>query len=232
MPCENYKDALIEAAASGAEPQAKLLAHLDACAACRTAFLQEQALFASIDSGLRQSVNATVPASLLPRVRTRIAEETIPSPRWFTNWLTVATAAAIIAAFFVTRAVWHSNFEQHPPTNAAQTNPPTPVPLPLEAPARTPEPPARASSPSNSQSLGVRNSRNPGLQIARNSISEVLVPRDQEVLLSAYAKQWSSRKRSSLLTQDSSETDLAPLEVAPIQIAELDVKLLTDEKSQ
>jgi len=44
MPCEHYQNALIEAAA-GFEPKGELRAHLAACAACRTAFAQEQSLF-------------------------------------------------------------------------------------------------------------------------------------------------------------------------------------------
>jgi hypothetical protein len=60
----------------------------------------------------------------------------------------------------------------------------------------------------------------------------VLVPGDQEVLLARYAEQWRLDKHSSYLAQNSGETILAPLEVAPIQIAKLDVKLLADEKSR
>ena len=62
---------------------------------------------------------------------------------------------------------------------------------------------------------------------------EVLVPRDQDILLAEYAEQWRLHKRGPLLlAQNSDATILAPLQVAPIQIAELDVKLLADEKSQ
>jgi hypothetical protein len=232
MPCENYKDALIEAAVSGVEPQSELLAHLATCDVCRTVLAEEQSLFTSIDSGLRQSVNSEVPASLLPRVRARISDEVVPHRSWFSNWLSVASAAAIIAAFFVARVVWHSNLSQNPPAITAQTNLPTPVLPSPEAPVRTPEPSGRTNSHPYPQTFAERNSQNPRLQPARNSIPEVLVPKDQEVLLAAYAKLWSHRKRASLLAQDSSETTLAPLEVAPIQIAELDVKLLADEKSQ
>jgi len=68
MPCEHYKDALIEAAASGAALQGDL-----PCIS-RLRFLPrsirtEQVLFASIDAGLRVTANAEMPASLLPRVR-------------------------------------------------------------------------------------------------------------------------------------------------------------------
>jgi hypothetical protein len=232
MPCENYKNALIEAAASGTEPQSELRAHLAACAPCRTAFAEEQALFASIDAGLRQSVSAEVPASLLPRVRARISEETMPQRSWFTNWLTVASAAAIIAALFVARVVWHPNLSQNPPAITALTNLPTPVLPSPEAPVRTPEPSGRTNSHPYPQTFAERNSPNPRVQPARNSIPEVLVPRDQEVLLIAYAEQWRLDKHASHLAQNSGETNLAPLEVAPIQIAELDVKHLADEESQ
>jgi len=231
MPCENYKDALIEAAASGAEPQVELYTHLVGCAACRTTLAEEQALFASIDSGLRQSVNSEIPASLLPRVRARISDEVVPSRSWFTNWLTVATAAAIIAAFFVARVVRHSNLNQNPPTNAVQTNSPTPILPPPEAPMRTAESSAESNSHSNSQTFVAKKSQNPKPQAAPGSIPEVLVPQNQEVLLAAYAKEWRHRKGGPLLTQNSGEI-LTPLEVAPIQIAELDVKLLAEEKSQ
>ena len=72
MLCEHYKEALIEAAASGAELHEDLHAHLDGCAACRAAFEQEQTFFASIDAGLRVTANADVPALLLPRARARL----------------------------------------------------------------------------------------------------------------------------------------------------------------
>ena len=64
------------------------------------------------------------------------------------------------------------------------------------------------------------------------STSEVLVPRDQEVLLAEYAKQWRLHTHPSLVAQDFDATILAPLRVAPIQIDELGVKLLAEEKSQ
>jgi hypothetical protein len=232
MPCENYKDALIEAAVSGTEPQAELRTHLAACAACRTMLAEEQSLFASIDAGLRQSVSVEVPASLLPRVRARISDEVVLHRTWYTNWLTAASAAAILAAILVTRVVWHSNHNQNPPANAAQSNAQAPVLPPSEGPARAPEPSLRANSHSNSQTFVARNSQTPRLQPARSSIPEVLVPGDQEVWLARYAEQWRLDKHSSRLAQNSGETNLAPLEVAPIQIAELDVKHLADEKSQ
>jgi hypothetical protein len=59
-----------------------------------------------------------------------------------------------------------------------------------------------------------------------------LVPSDQNVLLARYADEWSRRKRVPLLAEGSQAATLVPMEVAPIQIDQLDVKLLAEEKSQ
>ena len=47
-----------------------------------------------------------------------------------------------------------------------------------------------------------------------------------------YAEQWRVHKHPLLLAHEFDATILAPLQVAPIQIDELDVKLLADQKSQ
>src|SRR5229473_7955540 len=104
MPCKHYKDALIEAAAGGAEPRGELRAHLSGCIDCRAAFEQEQSLFASIDAGLHATANAEVPGSLLPRVRASLDEVSAPRRIWVTNWLVLASAAVLVVAFFAARA--------------------------------------------------------------------------------------------------------------------------------
>jgi hypothetical protein len=81
MLCERYKDALIEAAASGV-PSGKLREHLAECASCLAAFGQERSLFAAIDTGLHADANATIPPSLLPRVRARLDEVATPRLGW------------------------------------------------------------------------------------------------------------------------------------------------------
>jgi hypothetical protein len=107
MPCEHYKDALIEAAASGAEPQGDLRAHLDACASCRAACEQEQALFASIDAGLHVSANAEVPASLLPRVRAQLNDPSASRIAWVPAWALLAVTAALALVVLSVRGRRH-----------------------------------------------------------------------------------------------------------------------------
>src|SRR5882757_986885 len=101
MPCKHYKDALIEAAASGAEPHAELRAHLAGCVDCRAALEQEQALFASIDAGLHVGANAEAPASLLPRVRARLDEEIAPQRRWIQPLIFAAASVALAFVIFL-----------------------------------------------------------------------------------------------------------------------------------
>ena len=63
----------------------------------------------------------------------------------------------------------------------------------------------------------------------RDSMPEVLVPPDQEVLLVSYAEEWNRRKRLPLVAANFDATDLPPLQITPIQISHLDVKLMAEE---
>ncbi len=233
MPCKHYKDALIEAAASGAEPPGELRAHLAGCVDCRAALEQEQALFASIDAGLHVAANAEAPASLLPRVRARararLDEESLPRRIWVTNWLVLASASVMVVAFFGARAVWRPNAVNQPVVTA--------VTAPVEHGVTPPQNQGSVAEPIVEKEVVPKHR----LVIANNhpvretlvkgkSKPEVLVPRGQEILLAEYAEHWSLHRRPLLLAQEFDSTILPPLQVAPIQIAELDVKLLAEEK--
>ena len=80
--------------------------------------------------------------------------------------------------------------------------------------------------------VSARNSASPEIVASVNAMPEVLVPRDQEVLLARYEQEWGSRKRAPLVAKTADETSAAPLEVTPIQIAELDVKPLAEGDSR
>src|SRR5260370_12377511 len=126
MPCKHYKEALIEAAASGAEPQGELRAHLDACLDCRAAFKQEQSLFASIDAGLHVAANAEMPASLLPRVRARLDGAAAPRRGCAIQLFAFASAVVVVVALFAARAVWQPTVVQNPIETARKTDLPPP----------------------------------------------------------------------------------------------------------
>jgi hypothetical protein len=107
MPCENYREALSEAAAIGSISSPQLRAHADSCAACRTFFNDEVRLFAAIDGTLQSKMNQDVPASLLPRVRARISEQPVSNGYWSSAWTALLTSAALAIGFFLLRGVEH-----------------------------------------------------------------------------------------------------------------------------
>jgi anti-sigma factor RsiW len=232
MPCKHYKDALIEAAASGSQPQGDLCAHLEACASCRAAFAQEQALFSMIDAGLHVTANAEVPASLLPRVRSRLDEESVRRRSWFTNWLVLASAAGVLVTLLTVRAIWYTNVVQKPVETAEKTSEAARVTPPPQNQNPVVAPPVEKNSASQRQLAIAKNPPAHETLAGGKTMPEVLVPRDQEILLAGYADVWRIHKSVPIFDPDSGATILAPLLVAPIQIAELDVKLLADERSQ
>jgi hypothetical protein len=226
MPCEPYQSALTEAAASGLEPQGELRAHLTACAECRAALAQEQSLFSSIDTGLHAAVNVEVPASLLPRVRTQIAEETAVTRGWIPSWLTVAAAVAVLVAFIAARPLWRTGVVPAPVRTASNVGSTAPGVLPPHDQNLNAAPPAVTNFVPPTQTAATRN------PAPREAMPEVLVPRDQEALLVGYAEQWTQRKRAPLVAANFDPTNLSLLQIAPIQIDQLDVKLMTEEHAQ
>jgi anti-sigma factor RsiW len=222
----------MEAAVSGAEPLAELRAHLEACPACRSAFADERSLFSAIDAGLHVTANSRAPASLLPRVQARVSEESAPRRGWTTSGFALATAAAIVFAFLAAQAVRRTTVIQTPKDVAMNANSPARVTTPPPSQAFAPLPATRNHSVSGGQGAGVRNHPLAQTLVARNTNPQVLVPQDQEILLAAYAKRLRHPKRALLVADKPGETNLEPLQVAPIQIAQLDVKLLAEEQSQ
>src|ERR1700693_1925488 len=104
MICAHYKQDLLELAARGVEPDPQLLAHLQACSSCRSAFENERSLFASIDSCLRSSAYTEIPPSFIPALRAQLQRES-PAAQGarITNpllWLSAIAAAALILFFF------------------------------------------------------------------------------------------------------------------------------------
>jgi hypothetical protein len=233
MTCHHYKQALLELAAAGAEtkPDPQLLAHLQACASCRSAFQNERSLFASIDSCLRSSANAEIPSSFIPTVRAQLQRES-PAAQGvrITNpllWLPAIAAAAIILVIF---AGQDRRVKSQPTDELATERTESPV-----ATAPTAASPSQATTAPIAAAVGKRVASKAIIRPDTNSVRagssnpEILVPPDQEILLAHYADQFRRHHQSSatLLTEVAPD-QTTPLEVPLIQIAELDVKPLAD----
>lgn len=233
MPCEHYKDALIDAVASGAAPSGELRAHLSECASCRAAFDEEQSLFAAMESGLYAKANAEVPATLLPHVRARLDQAALPTRSGFSSWYAFTVAAAMVLILLGSRAVWHGSIPEGPSPTVVSSS--APAPSISQAPPSSVFPRlAAGESSSPIWRKAHRTGAAGSLPVLRNDnpSAEVIVPKDQERMLSSYAEQWHARKRPPLVPVNPDDTAVALLEVAPIQIDELDVKPLAGEKSQ
>lgn len=230
MPCKPYKDALMEAAAGGAV-QGELRAHLATCAECHAAFEQERALYAAVDASVFAAANAEVPASLLPQVRARLDKVPVRGSMWATNWLVWASAAAVLVALLAARVVWRPPVVEQPVQSAANPLVP-PVTAPPQNHSPNGESPVKKSSGSDLQIAKAARHSPAQAPVKQDSLPEVLVPHDQEILLADYADQWAVRKHSIVLAQGFESTVLSPLQMAPIQIDELDVKPLAEGNSQ
>jgi|SRR5919108_333056 hypothetical protein len=224
MSCEDYKDALIEAAASGAATQGDLLLHLDGCASCRAAFDEEQFLFAAIDSELHVKANADVPSSLLVRVRAQLDEVVMPRFRWLQPL--VFASAGVALTFVVFLMAWPHHVK--PEAIAKQS--------PIVAP--TPTAPATRSNPEGTSPEGIQVASIPVRHVhaARNSTGvhsaasgnvEVLVPPDEREGLAQLVATLSEQRdvAAALLALHPEKKD-ALVTVDPLKISKIEIKPL------
>lgn len=109
MPCNRYKKALTEAAATGDVSLTDILGeHLKSCLGCRQFFVREQALFAAIASRLHEHANAQPSFSLEASVRASIALEPVLKSRPALFWVPV-TASILLAVAFSAWTIRHRN---------------------------------------------------------------------------------------------------------------------------
>jgi len=219
---------LIEAAASGAQPQGDLRAHLAGCADCRAAFAQEQSLFASIDAGLHVAANAEPPASLLPRVRARLDEAVAKQRRWLQPVILAAASVALTFAIFLFA-------RPHPsrPDNQAKQ---TPQILGSETLVKNARPqvsgPATqiVSSTANKSQTRVHSTL---LRTVASSQLEVLVPPDEREAFARFVAVLGERREVALaLATPAPQTKDEPAGLEPLQINGLEIKLLAGTESE
>lgn len=224
MPCEHYKDALIEVAAAGAAPQGELRAHLDDCASCRAAFDEEQSLFSAIDSVLHASANADVPSSLPPRVRAQLDEVIVPRFRWLQPLVFVSAGVALVFVVFLMERPHHATPEE------ITKHGPIVVPVPTTPATRT-NPEGTSSEGTQVAAFAVRHSHvarsSTGVRSAASRNVEVLVPPDErEGLAQLVARLNQHRDFAAAFLAQRPEKKDALVTVNPLQISDLEIKPL------
>lgn len=223
MNCASRQAALIRLAATGGEPISELRAHLRECPSCRAVFESERSLLTAIDAGLRVATHVEVPASLLPRVRARIAElpaRDLEPTRLRAIVLAIAAAAVLLVSL---------NTLRH--RQQTQSTPHSPGPVAASSSANRTLTTSVQPAPAE---IGKKSFAHPGPTqrppILGQHSAEILVAADQEVLLAQYATQLSHRRSAgAVFDVQSASPESQPLEIALIQIAELDVKPLAEQ---
>lgn len=226
MPCENYREALNEAAAADTAPSRELRSHLDVCVSCRAAFTEEQRLFAAIDSGLHATANAEVPASLFPRVRTQLSERALPQHTWIAAAAAIATTAALILLGIFVRQSGRGAALPTPSATSAADN--------IVSAGMGVIPPAVASMESKGRSgrvsptLSVKNVR-----VAGREAVAVLIPAGQKQAIDALLTGVQKDKiETNVLPFEKPEEALQELRVSPLEISPIEVKPLADVSSE
>lgn len=228
MPCEHYREALIDAAAVDSEPSRELRTHLDACASCRAAITEERQLFAVIDTGLRATANAEVPHSFLPLVRASLEDVSASQRRWTPFLIFAAASAAIVLTVFIATRPRHARND----TQAKQI---------LTAPSG--ERPANPDGVEVTGTLAVTTPlRVHHLQQRKNSTApssaastqlEVLVPPDEREAFARFISSQLERTDVAIaVVATASDNKDRPLSVEPLEIAELEVKRLESLMSE
>jgi len=228
MPCENYREALIEAAAGDSAPSLELRSHLDACTSCRAAFTEELQLFAGIDTGVRATANAEVPHSFLPHVRAGLEIVSASQRRWTPFLIFAAASAAIVlTVFFATRPRHAINDTQ---ARQILSEPPNEKP---ETSAQGEASKTLAIMAANGlhHTLQRRNSASPSF--APSTQLQVLVPPEER---EAFARFISLQQRRTevviaVVAPAPDDKDML-LSVKPLEIAELEVTPLESLTSE
>jgi hypothetical protein len=222
MPCENYREALIEAAATDSAPSRELRSHLDACASCREAFREERQLFAAVDSGLRVTANAEVPASLLPRVRAELNQRHVPQPSWVPAGAAMAAVVALVAVIVFLRGFGRDTvptnasvnlFAQH--VSPAEIQPDPPVVAAIEA----------TSLPAKNKTVWAAKTA----PVVQAEEAAVLVPAGERQAMDALlAGVRQGQVKADILLAENSEKALADLQISPLAISPIAMKPLAD----
>jgi hypothetical protein len=222
MPCQDYREALTEAAATGSAPSRELRSHFDVCESCRAAFSEELQLFAAIDTGLRAAVNSELPPSYLPRVRASLENDSASPGRWMPFLIFAAASAAIVLIVFIAARPGHRRSNE-----LARQALPAPSRQKPETSAQSEAPGApRVAASSRSYHAEARRNSAPA-NFASPAQPEVLVPPEEREAFARFIG--SQPERNEVLVAvvaPAADNAAAILSVKPLEILELEVKPL------
>jgi hypothetical protein len=232
MLCDKYKEAVTEAAASGAALPIPVREHVDTCAHCGATLAAQQALFALVDAGLHSQTNVGVPSNFEQRVRAALQIQVSRGRRPYSSVFafgSLAAAAALALAFFLTHNP-NKGRKEMPPGSVARTELSVSHPAAASGDSKELEAFSHQTLHSRSRALNIAGHLN--VPALGNSGVEVLVPQGQEELLVKYMEGIAARRaRATFGAGLQQEPDMKPVDVPSIKISELVVTPLSDLSS-
>jgi hypothetical protein len=226
MFCEPYRKTLSAAALRGEALPQPVEAHLAGCLACRRAFAEEQALLGSVDSGLRSIANAAGPASLVPRVRARIAEAPAAAPAWRLAALGFLAAALALIGM----AAWLSRAPRNRFEPAANVGGHAFFPAASPATGGL----SGGTAPRNEKAAGTNKNRVPRAAPVGNAPAVLVSPEEREgferYLASLSRRRQNGSSEAAALANDVN--GITPLEIIPLAVKELTTEPLASGESK
>ena len=230
MPCEQYKGALIEAAANDVARSGELREHLAACISCRAAFAEEQSLLAAIDAGLHAAANAEVPTSLLPRVSARLDEAAARRFRWRQPLAFASAGLALAIPLFLMSRTRHAAPQEVAQQGAVFVPAPT-THLAKASSERVPSDGTRIAAIRVSHSHALRNSTNH--HSAASSNPEVLVPPDEREAFARFlSRNYALAEQASVTAAPAPRPPQESVQILPVEIASLTVTPLNQDEGK
>src|SRR5882762_3171170 len=220
MLCDEYKDALTEAAASGAALPSYVREHVNSCAHCKRMFAARQVVFAAVDMRLHTITNVELPSSFLPALKAKLVAET-PSRRTpIHSWAFACAAATLVLAV----ALIGLRRDQGGQIGA-------------ESLSRREKPAAGANAlkvdpiqvSKARDRVGVAKARMQQNLSATSHDPEVLVPREEEEYLERYYARVRKRDGMNVVLAGQQETRAKALQIEQIEVKELKIESLDEE---
>ena len=220
MLCDEYKDALTEAAASGAALPSYVREHVNSCAHCQRMFAARQVVFAAVDMRLHTINNVEPASSFLPALKAKLAAETHPRRPPIHSWAFACAAATLVLAVALIglrrdqggQIGAESLSRREKPAAGANALKVDPIQV-----SKAPDP------------MGVAKARMQQNLSAASHDPEVLVPREEEKYLESYYARLQKRDGMNVVLAGQQETRAKALQIEQIEVKELKIESLDEE---
>jgi hypothetical protein len=217
MNCKQCQEKILESFAAGQGILAvEASRHQESCEACCEFFQAQETLFFAIDKNLRSLMNQSIPSSLLPSVRVRLKEVSLPRPLRFYAWSAAAVTAAALLTVNVGYRLRHAVNSAKPSSFAsvASRNVDTPQ---RELPRN--EKPRKSYVPTSK----IRHSA----PATSTAVPEVIVLTEERQAFAKFVSEVPEKPdvAQALLRSSPNESEDS-VEIAQLQIDTLDVKTL------